>query len=133
MNGCIDLLIKSGGYTRKDSSILSSYREIRLFDLSASAGIGEFLDSDNFEITEVVPETDFGIQITVTVWRPVISTDRLWGYSKRKNWSPRRSTSFILMVCLLIYISLLWRIWYISVWREITWYYGWFGIYKGIV
>lgn len=77
MNGCIDLLIKSGGYTRKDSSILSSYREIRLFDLSASAGIGEFLDSDNFEITEVVPETDFGIQITVTVWRPVISTDRL--------------------------------------------------------
>lgn len=63
----IDLLIKSGDYAREDTSVLPSYREIRLFDLPASAGTGEFLDSDNFEMievgNEVAPEADFGIRI----------------------------------------------------------------------
>ena len=49
----IDLLIKSGDYAKEDTSVLPSYREIRLFDLPASAGTGEFLDSDNFEMIEV--------------------------------------------------------------------------------
>ena len=61
----IDLLIKSGDYAKEDTSVLPSYREIRLFDLPASAGTGEFLDSDNFEMievgNEVAPEADFGI------------------------------------------------------------------------
>mgnify|MGYP004477413257 CR=1 FL=1 len=34
----IDLLIKSGDYTREDTSVLPSYLEIKLFDLPASAG-----------------------------------------------------------------------------------------------
>jgi len=63
----IDLLIKSGDYAKEDTSVLPSYREIRLFDLPASAGTGEFLDSDNFEMievgNEVAPEADFGIRI----------------------------------------------------------------------
>ena len=63
----LDLLIKSGDYAREDTSVLPSYREIRLFDLPASAGTGEFLDSDNFEMievgNEVAPEADFGIRI----------------------------------------------------------------------
>lgn len=71
----IYLLIKSGDYTREDTSVLPSYREIRLFDLPASAGTGEFLDSDNFEMNrsrklKSAPEADFGTESTVTVWNP---------------------------------------------------------------
>ena len=43
----IALLVKSGDYAREDRSVLPSCREIRLYDLPASAGTGAFLDSDN--------------------------------------------------------------------------------------
>ena len=63
----IDLLLKSGDYASHEVTVLSKLREIRLFTLPASAGTGEFLDSDDFEIIEVgdeVPmDADFGIRI----------------------------------------------------------------------
>ena len=97
----IDLLIKSGDYTKEDTSVLPSYREIRLFDLPASAGTGEFLDSDNFDMievgNEVAPEADFGIRIHGDSMEPSISTDRSFGYSRRKNWNQERSASSISM------------------------------------
>lgn len=63
----IALLVKSGDYAREDRSVLPSCREIRLYDLPASAGTGAFLDSDNYEMievgNEVAPEADFGVRI----------------------------------------------------------------------
>lgn len=62
----IQLLIDSGKY--QNAAIIPFRRKIRLFDIPASAGIGNFLDGDNFseiEVGEEVPETaDFGIRIS---------------------------------------------------------------------
>ncbi len=62
----IQLLIDSGKY--QNATIIPFCRKIRLFDIPASAGIGNFLDGDNFteiEVGEEVPETaDFGIRIS---------------------------------------------------------------------
>ena len=56
----IRLLIKSGDYARKQ-------RTIRLFNLPASAGTGEFLDGEDYQtvvIGDEVPDSaDFGIRI----------------------------------------------------------------------
>lgn len=63
----IDLLIASGKYKNVKENINFPTREIKLFDLPVSAGVGEFLDSDSFELIEVgreVPEeADFGVRI----------------------------------------------------------------------
>lgn len=63
----INLLIKSGDYSRPDPGIIQFRRPIKLFNLPASAGTGEFLDSDDYELINVgseVPEyADFGIRI----------------------------------------------------------------------
>lgn len=62
----IQLLIDSGKY--QNATIIPFCRRIRLFDIPASAGTGNFLDGDNFteiEVGEEVPETaDFGIRIS---------------------------------------------------------------------
>ncbi len=59
----IHLLIDSGKY--KKATILPFRRKIRLFDIPASAGTGNFLDGDSFATIEVgkeVPKrTDFEI------------------------------------------------------------------------
>ena len=63
---CIQLLVDSCKY--QVATIIPFHRKIRLFDIPASAGIGNFLDGDNFteiEVGEEVPETaDFGIRIS---------------------------------------------------------------------
>ena len=62
----IQLLVDSGKYQK--TTIVPFCRTIRLFDIPASAGVGNFLDGDNFteiEVGEEVPETaDFGIRIS---------------------------------------------------------------------
>lgn len=62
----IQLLIDSGKY--QNTTIIPFRRKIRLFDIPASAGTGNFLDGDNFTEVEVggeVPATaDFGIRIS---------------------------------------------------------------------
>ena len=62
----IQLLVDSGKY--QNATIIPFCRKIRLFDIPASAGVGNFLDDDNFteiEVGEEVPETaDFGIRIS---------------------------------------------------------------------
>lgn len=67
----IDLLKKSGMYEPepiKQATIISFRRNIKLFDIPASAGTGSFLDSEDFtmlEVGEEVPaEADFGIRIS---------------------------------------------------------------------
>lgn len=56
----VNLLIKSGDYMKRQ-------RTIRLFNLPASAGTGEFLDGDDYQtvvIGDEVPDSaDFGIRI----------------------------------------------------------------------
>ena len=62
----IQLLVDSGRF--QNATILPFRRTIRLFDIPASAGVGNFLDGDNFtevEVGEEVPEAaDFGIRIS---------------------------------------------------------------------
>ena len=62
----IQLLVDSGKF--QNATIIPFRRKIRLFDIPASAGVGNFLDGDNFtelEVGEEVPETaDFGIRIS---------------------------------------------------------------------
>ena len=62
----IQLLVDSGKYQK--AAIIPFRRKIRLFDIPASAGVGNFLDGDNFteiEVEEEVLETaDFGIRIS---------------------------------------------------------------------
>lgn len=62
----IELLKISGKY--QNATIIPFRRKIRLFDIPASAGVGNFLDGENFtelEVGEEVPETaDFGIRIS---------------------------------------------------------------------
>lgn len=62
----IQLLVDSGNF--KNATIIPFRRTIRLFDIPASAGTGNFLDGDNFtevEVGEEVPATaDFGIHIS---------------------------------------------------------------------
>lgn len=62
----IQLLVDSGKY--QNATIIPFRRTIRLFDIPASAGVGNFLDGDNFTEVEVgkeVPATaDFAIRIS---------------------------------------------------------------------
>ena len=62
----IQLLVDSGKF--QNATVIPFRRTIRLFDIPASAGVGNFLDGDNFtevEIGEEVPATaDFGIRIS---------------------------------------------------------------------
>lgn len=61
----IQLLVDSGKF--QNATIIPFRRTIRLFDIPASAGVGNFLDGENFtevEVGEEVPATaDFGIRI----------------------------------------------------------------------
>ena len=63
----IQLLVDSGRF-QNTATIIPFRRTLRLFDIPASAGVGNFLDGDNFtevEVGEEVPATaDFGIRIS---------------------------------------------------------------------
>ena len=63
----IELLMQSGRYQKQSAEVIPFTRTIKLFNIPASAGTGEFLDSDDYEeITvgnEVPANSDFGIRI----------------------------------------------------------------------
>lgn len=69
-----DLLIKSGLYQKPATKIIPFRRNIRLFDIRVSAGTGNILDGDNYEMIEVgeeVPDhADFGVRITGDSMQP---------------------------------------------------------------
>lgn len=63
----IDLLHGTGKYERETAELLSFPRWLDQYDLAASAGPGEFMDSDSCEKVEVGPEVplsaDFGVRL----------------------------------------------------------------------
>ena len=63
----IGLLLLSEQFQKKEASIIPFRRPIKWSILSASAGTGEFLDDENFEIIkvgeEVPEEADFGLAL----------------------------------------------------------------------
>ena len=65
----ISLLLASGMYNKPADNIVEiAPRELRLYNLPVSAGTGEFLDRDDYELVSVgieVPEgVDFGVRIS---------------------------------------------------------------------
>jgi SOS-response transcriptional repressor LexA len=70
----IDLLILSGKYKKKSATVIPFTRQIKLFDIPVSAGTGQFLDSDAYELIDIgseVPETsDFGLSISGNSMEP---------------------------------------------------------------
>lgn len=70
----IEVLAETERYRRTEAIIIPFKRTIRLFNIPASAGTGEFLDSDDYEMLEVgteVPEdADFGIRIAGNSMEP---------------------------------------------------------------
>lgn len=83
VNDYINLLIKSGMYERPQAKVISITRKIKLFDLPASAGPGQYLDDDSFSEIEVgneVPEiADFGIRISGNSMEPqFINGQTVW-------------------------------------------------------
>ena len=71
----IDLLIRSGLYTSKneDDNVIK-FRSLPLYNIAVSAGTGQFLDSDNYDLVEVgseVPMTaNFGVRIAGDSMQP---------------------------------------------------------------
>lgn len=63
----IELLKQSGLYKKQVAEVIPFTRTIKLFHIPASAGLGEFLDSDDYEEITVGNEVpliaDFGIRI----------------------------------------------------------------------
>lgn len=63
----IELLENSGKYIKEEATVIPFSREIKLFDLPVSAGLGEFLDSEEYEMIEVGAEVpavaQFGVRI----------------------------------------------------------------------
>ena len=70
----IELLISCGKYAKKTANVISFTRQIKLFNIPVSAGTGEFLDSDAYEIIDIgnnVPETtDFALRISGNSMEP---------------------------------------------------------------
>lgn len=61
------MLKQTGKYNKKTAEVIPFTRTIKLFNIPASAGTGEFLDSDDYEEiivgNEVPKNSDFGIRI----------------------------------------------------------------------
>lgn len=71
----IDLLIRSGIYTNSQSpSKIVAIRTLPLYHISVSAGTGQFLDSDNYDLVEVGEEVpanaNFGVRISGDSMQP---------------------------------------------------------------
>lgn len=71
----IDLLLRSGLYTAgcEDENVIE-FRSLPLYNISVSAGTGQFLDSDDYDLVEVgseVPVTaNFGVRIAGDSMQP---------------------------------------------------------------
>ena len=72
----IDLLLCSGRYEKKPAQVLPFRRKLEQYDLATSAGPGEFLDSDSYELVEVGPEVPesatFGVRVNGDSMEPTI-------------------------------------------------------------
>lgn len=83
----IDLLAASGRY--KNTTIIPLKRKIRLFDIPASAGTGNFLDDDSFgeiEVGEEVPaNADFGIRLTGDSMEPRFTDKQIVWIHQQEN------------------------------------------------
>lgn len=70
----IHLLVISGQYTRKEPTVITPMRDLRLYEMPVSAGNGNFLDGDDYETIQVgneVPiKTDFGVRISGNSMQP---------------------------------------------------------------
>lgn len=64
----IDLLLRSGLYEKTPARILPLPRRLQVFEQAASAGSGQFLDSDRYDLVEVGPEVPdsatFGVRLS---------------------------------------------------------------------
>ncbi len=87
----IDDLAASGRYEKESVSILPFTRTIRLFQLPASAGSGEFLDGEDYETMQVGPEVpesaDFGIRIHGDSMEPRFINGQIVWVEKRNDLS----------------------------------------------
>lgn len=70
----VELLILSGKYNKKSATVIPFTRQIKLFDIPVSAGTGQFLDSDAYELIDIgseVPDSaDFGLRISGNSMEP---------------------------------------------------------------
>ena len=70
----IHLLIVSGEYKNAAPVAISTFRELKLFDMPVSAGPGTFLDSEDYELikagNEVPEKTTFGVKISGNSMEP---------------------------------------------------------------
>ena len=77
----IDLLVLSGKYSKKSANVIPFTRQIKLFDIPVSAGTGQFLDSDAYDLIEIgsdVPENaDFGLRISGNSMEPEYSNGQI--------------------------------------------------------
>lgn len=77
----VDLLILSGKYKKKLDNVIPFSRQIKLFDIPVSAGTGQFLDSDAYELIDIgsdVPESaDFGLRISGNSMEPEYQNDQI--------------------------------------------------------
>ena len=82
-----NLLVKSGLFEKPAAQVLPFRRQIKKFHLKASAGTGQYLDSDAYDIIEVGDEVsslaDFGITIAGNSMEPqFINGQTVWVHSQ---------------------------------------------------
>ena len=82
-----NLLVKSGLFERETPQILPFRRKIKKFHLKASAGTGQYLDSDAYDIIDVGDEVsslaDFGITLAGNSMEPqYINGQTVWVHSQ---------------------------------------------------
>ena len=78
-----NLLVKSGLFEKQTAQVLPFRRQIKKFHLKASAGTGQYLDSDAYDIIEVGDEVsslaDFGITLAGNSMEPqFINGQTVW-------------------------------------------------------
>ena len=83
----VNLLVKSGLFERETAQILPFRRQIKKFHLKASAGTGQYLDSDAHDIIDVGDEVsslaDFGITLAGNSMEPqYINGQTVWVHSQ---------------------------------------------------
>ena len=70
----IHLLLISGEYLPEEKKAIRPLRPMKLFDMPVSAGPGNFLDSDNYQLitvgNEVPVKVDFGVRISGNSMEP---------------------------------------------------------------
>ena len=81
------LLVTSGLYQKQKKQIVPFRRKIRKFHLKASAGSGQYLDSDAYDVIEVGDEVsslaDFGITLAGNSMEPqFINGQTVWVHSQ---------------------------------------------------